>query len=133
MASTSDGTVYLSAQLGASDNAIFRLDVAQDTCVRVLTVPYPQLGLCRGPSDTLYGATYHDVGLSSQGEVYKLDVTGHAATIFASGFGQSVGIIYDPSHFRLYVVEQGGQIWKISDNMTPTKSISWGGLKSLYR
>jgi len=132
LASTSDGTVYVSASL-VPDRAIFRIDVAQDTCTRVLTVPETQLSICRGPADTLYGASFHSQGLSSQGEVWKLDVTGGTASVFASGFEQSYGIIYDAGRDRFYVVEQTGLIWSISRNTTPTTRRSWGSVKAQYR
>jgi hypothetical protein len=81
-------------------------------------------GIYNGP-DGIYGA-------GPDGTVWR--VVSGSGTEFASGFGHSVGVAYDPGRSRFYVLDQyPQQIWVISRAPTPVQATSWGRLKADYR
>jgi hypothetical protein len=130
MATTSDGTLYACCSF-APGIGLFRIDGSTST--QLLSFASGMSALCRGPSDTLFSATYTGTGPGTNGQVWKLDVATATATPFASGFGATTGVVYDPSHDRFYVIDQTGKIWAISHDQTPAHSQSWGSVKTAYR
>jgi len=130
MATTSDNTLYVSGAL-APGIGIFR--ILGGVSAQVIPLPIEMIGLCRGPSDTLFGATYQGSGPTTDGQAWRLNVDAGAGTVFASGFGVSDGIAYAPTLDRFYVIDLGGQVWKITHDSTPAMNTTWGGVKSKYR
>jgi len=130
MATTGDNTLYVSGLLGPA-SGIFRVTGGAST--QVISTSIGMIGLCRGPGDTLFGAGYTGSSGTTNGQVWRLDVSGGIASLFASGFGATAGVRYDPTLDRFYVVDQPGSVWTITRDGTPTLTTSWGSVKTKYR
>jgi len=130
MATTSDGTLFVSGS-GSFGYGLFR--VVDSTSTQVIQLSVGLFGLCRGPSDTLFGAGYTGSSGTTNGEIWRLDVSAGTSSLFASGFGATVGVAYDPTRNRFYVVDFTGSTWRIDRDSTPTLRTSWGAVKSMYR
>jgi hypothetical protein len=128
MVTLADGTLLVSGW-GGSGNAIFRYSGSGLTPIATLSTA--AIGLCRGPENTILGAGFD----ASGGCVWRIDPLSGEVDLFASGFGETVGVAYDATHERIYVVDQQSprQVWVLLQSPTAARNTTWGGLKVKYR
>ena len=113
-----DGTAY----------GLLRFDGTQFT--RVVTLPHAGTGLTRDPAGTFYTAT----AFNGLGEVWIIDAAAGLALLLADGLAGPSPVAFDPLTGRLYVSEELGRtVYMITSGATPTRVLSWGGVKARYR
>lgn len=100
------------------------------------------MGGARGPSATLFVSTSFDYGSGYPiGEVWIVDpMTGNSSLLATTGPDQSFwGVAFDGAA-KLYVCESPHRnvltyptIWRVTGGLLPTRSESWGAVKTRYR